>query len=652
MFDLGLLSVVQLRLSTDSKWRWAKSWLCGLLPGRENRTHPRIVAVPSLPIPCTECPRIPPLPTSTHCVVLARAWTSSRPWLSCFVIHVLELTYQRMELMIHISAPTSRKDDDKYRAEALAYRGFEAISTVHLAEIEAHSPGVGCQGVTPGGRRLDRPLSSTKPESPPSYADLSLTQRLRASDGSVGAGGGLVPSGPESLSESTPVSHGPYEVRRTGEPTVPSSSRTPMQRLEALHSLWKERQSLSILKTPRSRDRGQHCPSLSTKGDSQGFIENTQLAIEALETQIISDLGEPSWKISAVDVRPVKRRRLSLHSESGLPPDSPRASVQLSALQSGSGILENIVEHEPGSLSSQLPLKCNLSESNADIVSQPIPRSPSQVITRTAPDCEAVTSGMPPGTSERAATCQDFGATRTSREQAAPSSTGSNAATAVVVHSQIIALHALKGFPLSTVQLPYASSRKSPPGGARRARTHASREDAQTSDSTSMAFNFTGLPYVVVPPLMPTSTEKRRSLPSQISDTLRHLADNPELMSRYRPVHLARSINDLERGYWSVDTSSWSQILQHQFWSELVRYHGAGRLGYLVTLSRQVPEGLDPASGIGAVRLWSFGEVVPHMYLVLYALSNGRVRDVGAQWVSAVDESVLVQMRSSTNPKS
>jgi len=285
------------------------------------------------------------------------------------------------------------------------------------------------------------------------------------------------------------------------------------------------------------------------------------------------------------------------------------------------------------------------------MLTQPIPTISPPVANRIASRGEATASEESPDNSEQAAIRQAHGEIRKYPEQGVPQLAKSNTVSLADGSSQTTAAGKQGRLPLPMRQLSSSSGRTNSPSNDKGVSTPASGEAVTVSKSASMSFDFASIPEEVLPPEMPTSSEKHTKLPSQVSDTLRQLAENPELMARYRPVHVARPIKDLERGYWSVDTSSWPKELQYQFWTDLVRYHKAGRLGYLVMLSRPRVEGFDHASGLGTVRLFSFGEVVSHMYLVLYALSNGRVRDVGAQWVSAIDGSVLVQMRSSTTPK-
>jgi len=47
------------------------------------------------------------------------------------------------------------------------------------------------------------------------------------------------------------------------------------------------------------------------------------------------------------------------------------------------------------------------------------------------------------------------------------------------------------------------------------------------------------------------------------------------------------------------------------------------------------------SNGLGRVRVFCWGEVVEHVYLLLYVASRSRIRKVGAVWVDADEEVVI-----------
>ena len=56
----------------------------------------------------------------------------------------------------------------------------------------------------------------------------------------------------------------------------------------------------------------------------------------------------------------------------------------------------------------------------------------------------------------------------------------------------------------------------------------------------------------------------------------------------------------------------------------------------------QALQSVTPRSaGLGRVRVFCWGEVVEHVYLLLYVASRSRIRKVGAVWVDADEEVVI-----------
>ncbi|KJY00028.1 hypothetical protein TI39_contig345g00062 [Zymoseptoria brevis] len=143
---------------------------------------------------------------------------------------------------------------------------------------------------------------------------------------------------------------------------------------------------------------------------------------------------------------------------------------------------------------------------------------------------------------------------------------------------------------------------------------------------------------------------------THISPALQHLANDSGLSSAFRPVSSSRAINPLERGHWLVDCADWTPELQVKFWKTLETIIGEGNAGWGVwcsrgeeapiTMASQLPDSvqIDNAAPFGPVRVFCWGEVVKHVYLLLYVASSSKVRKLGLQWVDAEDL-VVVQMQ-------
>ncbi|EGP91918.1 uncharacterized protein MYCGRDRAFT_90148 [Zymoseptoria tritici IPO323] len=155
-------------------------------------------------------------------------------------------------------------------------------------------------------------------------------------------------------------------------------------------------------------------------------------------------------------------------------------------------------------------------------------------------------------------------------------------------------------------------------------------------------------------PSQPTTSLARYT--THMSPALQHLANDPGLSSAFRPVSSSRAIDPLERGHWLVECAEWPPELQVKFWKTLETIIGEGNAGWGVwcsrgreapiTMASQLPTSVQPddAAQFGPVRVFCWGEVVKHVYLLLYVASSSKVRKLGLQWVDAEDL-VVVQMQ-------
>ncbi|OQO06306.1 hypothetical protein B0A48_08895 [Cryoendolithus antarcticus] len=144
------------------------------------------------------------------------------------------------------------------------------------------------------------------------------------------------------------------------------------------------------------------------------------------------------------------------------------------------------------------------------------------------------------------------------------------------------------------------------------------------------------LPITIQPPPPETSLGP---LKSHVTPTLAFLVSQPSLTSSYKPVVLARELRPTERGCWTFSTDSWHADGQTAFFDFLQRMISEGRVGWGVHCIREIREGRR-----GVVKVFCWGEVVMHVYLLLYAASKSKVCKMGLRWVDAEGE-MVVQMR-------
>ncbi|PYI13089.1 hypothetical protein BO99DRAFT_348306 [Aspergillus violaceofuscus CBS 115571] len=191
-------------------------------------------------------------------------------------------------------------------------------------------------------------------------------------------------------------------------------------------------------------------------------------------------------------------------------------------------------------------------------------------------------------------------------------------------------------------------------------------------------------PLKIHPPLPPVS---RSPFKTHITPTLAMLATRLRSGRTYTPVRQARDLNPLERGYWFLhitlvpSESSPSQAVPHgnpintstiwdlsvftRFWNFLSDFiNKEGRAGWGVwcileaaqppsQLQPPKPSTVDPLqslSGAAAVetqrltlKIYAWGEIASHIYLLLFLASERRIRRMGAQWRDGGDE-VIIEM--------
>jgi hypothetical protein len=166
----------------------------------------------------------------------------------------------------------------------------------------------------------------------------------------------------------------------------------------------------------------------------------------------------------------------------------------------------------------------------------------------------------------------------------------------------------------------------------------ASNNRPKLSENDSRdGFNFSKLALDAYPPAPNVSVERHSRLPSQIT---KHLAatkaQNPK---RFRTSKKHRTPKADERGYWSINCSTWSRNLQHEFWISVCEHVQSGRLGWGASLHRDA----SSVQELGRLRLYCWAEVAEHMWLILWLCSQGKVAGSQTRWIDA-DGSVVFEV--------
>jgi hypothetical protein len=148
-------------------------------------------------------------------------------------------------------------------------------------------------------------------------------------------------------------------------------------------------------------------------------------------------------------------------------------------------------------------------------------------------------------------------------------------------------------------------------------------------DEFKEAQDFSNVPSDAFPPAPKVSVERPSKLPSQITKHLAAIkAQNPKrfkfLTKLYTPKYD-------DRGYWSVDCSSWPEKLQHEFWTALCESVLRGRLGWGTTLFRET----SSSQALGTVRFYCWAEVAEHIWLLMWLYSKGKIVGSKSKWIDA-----------------
>lgn len=151
---------------------------------------------------------------------------------------------------------------------------------------------------------------------------------------------------------------------------------------------------------------------------------------------------------------------------------------------------------------------------------------------------------------------------------------------------------------------------------------------------------FKDLPLSISPPPPPTSTA---SFKTHVTPDLQSLATKSHLLNCYKPTLSVRKLRTSERGYWLINPHTWPAGLQVDFWRFLQQMIENSFAGWGIWCTRDPTNSTSTVPGLGTVMVFCWGEVVQHVYLMLYVASRSKVRKVGAAWIDA-DDHIVIQM--------
>ena len=134
------------------------------------------------------------------------------------------------------------------------------------------------------------------------------------------------------------------------------------------------------------------------------------------------------------------------------------------------------------------------------------------------------------------------------------------------------------------------------------------------------------------PPPPPTSTNDLTP-DMLITSPLQNLVQKMPLIALFRPEEQTRELRPMERGHWIVNCGNWDTGIRKRCWECLGNFIGKGMGGWGVWCIRDAE--------LNALKLYCWGNVVGHTYLLLYMASESKIKGTGACWIGGDGEAVV-----------
>jgi hypothetical protein len=157
--------------------------------------------------------------------------------------------------------------------------------------------------------------------------------------------------------------------------------------------------------------------------------------------------------------------------------------------------------------------------------------------------------------------------------------------------------------------------------------------EAATSSPANTSISLPWSQSIEIRPRPPKTSSGDLTAEMLITDTLRQLAKKMSLSFFFRPHLQTRELRPMERGYWLVNCESWNEGLRGRFWNCLGNYIGKDLLGWGVWCVRD--------ENYGILRVYCWGIIVGHIYLLLYMASEGKIKGKGACWIGGNGQAII-----------
>lgn len=596
---------------------------------------------------------------------------------------------QIIDIRIHAGAPSSRKDDDRYRELAIAYSSFSGVvvdTVTENAQVAAEPPRrvllPPSSPTIPGVQMRDENVTIFAAEDPTFIDDTQLAYQALESQlqtSSIKVPQATPHKRPSSEAEDSPwpdqLPHGTFEVaaasaddeaaiRERGTSQIAGSStemphpgkRRRLQAREVEASLFKPfklpmKPTESLAKapgTPKQAVQGRHRDIDATphrNSLSQSSYLKTPILVTPKRARSHSEKPSPvsamrsGLRASVQIPQEIPADSHPFYNEEGAP--GSHLSEEYMALPVGSakGLtyiasqrpIAGPTFHEPVQVSSHA---CSSAETRSEL---PTTYSLSSEASGSSKSCGKLSQRSSSDPGPRVAQEHSDNRTSTQRSNSLPPHTCEPAR----LSEQVIKSAQAEQRSVSEALVTNTKERNAQQGlpvTPAQAFSSAANEAEPSFPSAS------ALPLAIRPP-GPAVSMKRFS--THVTETLRYLAEESVVAKVFNPIGQARELRLLERGYWFIRTSAWPLDVQVQFWTFLENMVGSGKAGWGVWCVREPQQtpGADAELGhsLGDVKVFCWGEIAKHVYLMLYAASQSKVRKCGLQWIDAEDQ-VVIQM--------
>ncbi|KAG8631907.1 hypothetical protein KVT40_001047 [Elsinoe batatas] len=490
-----------------------------------------------------------------------------------------------MEILAHISAKTSNQNDQQYRRQARGYIAFESNKRQRLSYPQSSSESAGSsQGLDVRDFAYidDTQLAISALES--QIITSSLQRALQDSEGSHGVSQPL--SSPSKAD--APACHGRDERPNNHAFRSPNSTEVSTQRLvHEVHS----QTDLSI-EVPRQISHSSEVPGIKAATGAQEAGDLPDPAPQTGPTTHPAHRGSNSWSDDGVPVELPSTYSISDGTSKG---SNTNQSHSLEPLRTPvRSRRKQILFKTP----EQLGKKPMRPPSTLGSISPEVVRAtPSKPMPPKFPISERSGLGVSP--QERS----DFSAACGTSKQAQIQPQTYNRARTVNKSSQI---------------------------------WNGSASIPQTAEALPP------LSLSIMPPPASVSTQPEPS--TFITPNFRTMKGNEDIKDRYAPKHVTRAIRPRERGYW-IFTPQWTPQIERYFWTFMSQVIEVGNAGWGVWCVRTPEQAVDeegrPVERLGQVRVFCWGEVIEHVYLMLYISSRNHIRKANPVWCDASGKVVI-----------